>query len=272
MSVVKPCIDDLLEKTDHNRFLLASLASKRACDINSMLRGQHNRVLAVQDVDDITIGLSGADTISMAMDEIVDGDISYDEARYEKVRMVIDGGAERCDSTMAALNVLKQAGIPQQAKILIHDAVRPFVSQESIDDSIDTLDEFSAATVAFASTDTILLTHDAGDRKVIGSVPDRADTFRAQTPQSFRFGTIYHAYELAADDPDFHPTDDTRVVVDYLPDESVAIVAGSDTNLKVTTMADLPIAERIAANATHRLTKEEARARMHAILREAVAH
>ena len=78
MSVVKPCIDDLLEKTDHNRFLLASLASKRACDINSMLRGQHNRVLAVQDVDDITIGLSGADT------EIVDGDISYDEARYEK--------------------------------------------------------------------------------------------------------------------------------------------------------------------------------------------
>ena len=61
MSVVKPCIDDLLEKTDHNRFLLA-----------------------VQDVDDITIALSGADTISMAMDEIVDGDISYDEARYEK--------------------------------------------------------------------------------------------------------------------------------------------------------------------------------------------
>ena len=70
MSVVKPCIDDLLEKTDHNRFLLASLASKRACDINS--------------IDDITLGLSGADTISMAMDEIVDGDISYDEARYEK--------------------------------------------------------------------------------------------------------------------------------------------------------------------------------------------
>ena len=41
-------------------------------------------MLAVQDVDDITIALSGADTISMAMDEIVDGDISYDEARYEK--------------------------------------------------------------------------------------------------------------------------------------------------------------------------------------------
>lgn len=83
MSVIKPQIDDLLEKTDNNRFLLASLASKRASDINSMLRGQHNRVLAVQDVDDITVALSGTDTISMAMDEIIDGDISYDHDRFD---------------------------------------------------------------------------------------------------------------------------------------------------------------------------------------------
>ena len=76
MSVVSPKIDDLLQKTDHNRFLLASLASKRACDINSMLREQHSRVLNVQAVDDITVALSGKDTISMAMDEIEDGDIT----------------------------------------------------------------------------------------------------------------------------------------------------------------------------------------------------
>ncbi|OUP07836.1 DNA-directed RNA polymerase subunit omega [Collinsella sp. An2] len=84
MSVVKPPIDDLLAKTDNNRFLLAALASKRACDINSMLRGQHNRVLAAQDIDDITIALSGKDTISMAMEEIVDGDISYDHEKFER--------------------------------------------------------------------------------------------------------------------------------------------------------------------------------------------
>lgn len=83
MSVVNPHIDDLLEKTDHNRFLLAALASKRACDINSMLRGQHNRVLNVQTVDDITTKLSGADTISMAMNEINDDEISYDKDRYK---------------------------------------------------------------------------------------------------------------------------------------------------------------------------------------------
>ncbi|HJG37526.1 DNA-directed RNA polymerase subunit omega [Enorma phocaeensis] len=83
MSVIKPPIDDLLEKTDNNRFLLAALSSKRACDINNMLRGQHSRVLQVQEIDDITIALSGKDTISMAMEELVDGDISYDHDSYE---------------------------------------------------------------------------------------------------------------------------------------------------------------------------------------------
>ena len=83
MSVIKPKIDDLLDNTDNNRFLLASVASKRACDINSMLREQHSRVLAVQDIDDITIAMSGKDTISMAMEEIVDGNISFEHDKYE---------------------------------------------------------------------------------------------------------------------------------------------------------------------------------------------
>lgn len=83
MSVIKPQVDDLLDKTDNNRFLLASVASKRACDINNMIRAQHSRVMAVQDVDDITINLAGEDVISMAMEEIVDGTISYDHEQFE---------------------------------------------------------------------------------------------------------------------------------------------------------------------------------------------
>ena len=188
---------------------------------------------------------------------------------YTKVRVIIDGGAERVDSTAAALDTLAAAGIPDDAKILIHDAVRPFVEQSSIEGSIDALDQFTAATVAYASTDTVLLTEDLGDVKVVKSVPDRPNTFRAQTPQSFRFATIRRAYELAASDPDFHPTDDTRVVVDYLPDEPVAIVSGSETNLKITTLEDVPTAEHIAEEIQGRDPKEEARARMHALLAQA---
>lgn len=192
-----------------------------------------------------------------------------DDMGYTKVRVIIDGGAERVDSTAAALDTLAAAGIPDDAKILIHDAVRPFVEQSSIEGSIDALDQFTAATVAYASTDTVLLTEDLGDVKVVKSVPDRPNTFRAQTPQSFRFATIRRAYELAASDPDFHPTDDTRVVVDYLPDEPVAIVSGSETNLKITTLEDVPTAEHIAEEIQGRDPKEEARARMHALLAQA---
>lgn len=192
-----------------------------------------------------------------------------DDMGYTKVRVMIDGGAERVDSTAAALDTLAAAGIPDDAKILIHDAVRPFVEQSSIEGSIDALDQFTAATVAYASTDTVLLTEDLGDVKVVKSVPDRPNAFRAQTPQSFRFATIRRAYELAASDPDFHPTDDTRVVVDYLPDEPVAIVSGSETNLKITTLEDVPTAEHIAEEIQGRDPKEEARARMHALLAQA---
>ncbi|MBT1173451.1 2-C-methyl-D-erythritol 4-phosphate cytidylyltransferase [Bifidobacterium sp. MA2] len=211
--------------------------------------------------------------IVVVVNEKVRGTVEelIEQAGYAKVRVVIDGGAERVDSTAAALSMLAEAGIPDDAKILIHDAVRPFVAQSAIDGSIDALDEFQAATVAFASTDTVLLTEDLGDRKVVRSVPDRPNTFRAQTPQSFRFATIRRAYELASADPDFHPTDDTRVVVDYMPDVPVAIVSGAETNMKITTMEDIPVAERIAADLTHHMTKEEARARMHALLSGAAA-
>lgn len=92
MSVIKPQIDSLLDHTENNRFLLAAVASKRACDINSMVRGQHNRVLAVQDVDDITTAMSGEDYISMAMDEIEDGSISFDQQVFDSS---IKGKAEK---------------------------------------------------------------------------------------------------------------------------------------------------------------------------------
>lgn len=206
-----------------------------------------------------------------------------DEAGYPKVRMVIDGGAERVDSTAAALAALAEAGIPPRAKLLIHDAVRPFVPRSAIDGCINALDTHDAATVAIPSTDTVLLTADedegadvAQPRKIVRSVPDRANTFRAQTPQAFRFDTIREAYARAAGDPGFHPTDDTRVVVDYLPEVPVAIVLGSEDNLKITTQADLPTAERIAArregedsDMDAEANKEAVRARMHAVLNAA---
>jgi DNA-directed RNA polymerase subunit omega len=77
MSVIKPEIDSLLEKTEHNPFLLCSVASKRACDINNMIHSQHVRMNEIRDFDDITTGVSGKDTVSCAMEEIDNGTLSY---------------------------------------------------------------------------------------------------------------------------------------------------------------------------------------------------
>ena len=84
MSVTKPEINDLLEKTEHNPFLLCSIASKRACDINHMLRGQHLRVTAIQDFDDITTVVSGKDPVSIAMDEIDEGTLSFVKDEFDE--------------------------------------------------------------------------------------------------------------------------------------------------------------------------------------------
>lgn len=83
MSVTKPSIDTLLEKTERNPFLLCSLASKRACDINNMIRGQHLRVTAIQDFDDITTVVSGEDTVSIAMEEIESGTLGFVKDEFD---------------------------------------------------------------------------------------------------------------------------------------------------------------------------------------------
>lgn len=82
MSIIDPKIDVLLEKTDNDRFLLCSLASKRARDINDMMHGQHERALQLQTAVDIARA-SHAKPLSIAFEEIARGDISYDPSSID---------------------------------------------------------------------------------------------------------------------------------------------------------------------------------------------
>ena len=84
MSITSPEIDSLLEKTEQNPFLLCAIASKRACDIKNMLRGQHLRVTAIQEFDDITTVVSGEDSISTAMEEIDSGTLSFVKEDFDE--------------------------------------------------------------------------------------------------------------------------------------------------------------------------------------------
>jgi 2-C-methyl-D-erythritol 4-phosphate cytidylyltransferase len=161
-------------------------------------------------------------------------------ADYARVLAVIDGGAERSDSTVRALEWLAAADI--SGDVLIHDAARPLLTAEIIDRCITALETAAAVGVAVPSSDTIFRTDAAGR---IVEVPPRSELWRAQTPQSFHLATLRAAYDVALADPGFEATDDCSVVRRYLPDVPVVIVPGDERNMKVTGPLDLAIAERL---------------------------
>jgi DNA-directed RNA polymerase subunit omega len=83
MSLVEPKIDDLMEKANNDKYLLCSMASIRARDINDMMRGQRDRAIALQSATQIA-QLAGRKPLSLAMEEIDRGEISYDQDSFDK--------------------------------------------------------------------------------------------------------------------------------------------------------------------------------------------
>lgn len=81
MSIVEPRIDTLLEKTNEDKYLLCALSSKRSRDINDMMRGQRDRAVALQSVSEIA-EFAGRKPLSLAMEEIARGEVSYDEKTF----------------------------------------------------------------------------------------------------------------------------------------------------------------------------------------------
>lgn len=156
---------------------------------------------------------------------------------FSKVRHILPGGQERYHSVLAALQFYKD--IP--CNLLIHDSVRPMVSQRIIDEVVQTLQTCKAVNVAIPATDTIIETDPAG--KFITNIPDRNRLYQVQTPQGFDARTLYRAYMLALNDPAFTTTDDCSVIRKYAPNEQIKIVKGEYSNIKLTFPEDLFLLE-----------------------------
>ncbi|SNS46061.1 2-C-methyl-D-erythritol 4-phosphate cytidylyltransferase [Actinomadura mexicana] len=162
-------------------------------------------------------------------------------APFAKTAAVIEGGATRTASTVAALRLLDDR--PDDVRVLFHDAARPFVDRAVIDRVLGALDACEAVAVGVPSSDTIVVVEDG----TVASMPPRETLTRFQTPQGFRLGTIRKAYELALADPGLRATDDCGIVHRYLPGVPIRVVAGSERNLKVTQPLDAVIAEHLAS-------------------------
>jgi 2-C-methyl-D-erythritol 4-phosphate cytidylyltransferase len=158
--------------------------------------------------------------------------------RFTKVTKVVAGGAERQDSVRYAL-----AQVPSDTDIvLIHDAVRPFVTQRMIDQVVAAARKEGAAIIALPVRDTVKQVRTDG---MIERTVDRTPLWLAQTPQAFRRDWIETAHRKAHAEG-VRATDDA-FLVEWLG-YSVAVVQGSGENIKVTKPEDLVIGEAILAS------------------------
>ena len=164
---------------------------------------------------------------------------------YRKVGRVLEGGAQRTDTTCTAIDVLSAGRPGADCLVLFHDAVRPLIDPRIITDCVAALSVHAAVDVAIPSADTVITVDEAG---LISAIPPRERLRRGQTPQGFRLSVIRRAYELAHSDPDFAArpaTDDCGVVLRYLPGTPIYVVPGSEHNMKVTHPVNVHIADKL---------------------------
>ena len=163
------------------------------------------------------------------------------DSGMSKSLSIVEGGKERQDSVLRGL----RAAPPQTDIVLIHDAVRMFVTEEMIHKSIDAARQLGASVVAVPAKDTIKeavsMTNDADEGwPLVSKTYDRRLLWQIQTPQTFQYRLILDCYERAIAEG-FDATDDA-MMAEYFG-HPVALVTGSYRNIKITTPDDLLIAE-----------------------------
>jgi 2-C-methyl-D-erythritol 4-phosphate cytidylyltransferase len=158
------------------------------------------------------------------------------EVLGKKVHLV-EGGEHRQQSVANALAAVKAA--PDDI-ILVHDAVRPLVDEEIIDNVVQGAEKHGAAIAGVPAVDTVKQVERSAENAIITATVPRERVVLAQTPQGFRFSVLKKAFDEAGADG-FIGTDEASLV--ERSGHAVAVVMGSARNLKITTPADLELAE-----------------------------
>ncbi|MBQ2680630.1 MAG: 2-C-methyl-D-erythritol 4-phosphate cytidylyltransferase [Eggerthellaceae bacterium] len=151
---------------------------------------------------------------------------------------VVAGCAERNDTIMNAIAHIEQSyGLAEDDIIVTHDAVRPFVSYRIIEDNIKAARKYGACDTVIPATDTIV---QSVDGEVITAIPNRAEYYQGQTPQSFNALRLKELFKELAEEEKSILTDACKILV--LKGEPVALVRGDVSNMKITYTNDMRIA------------------------------
>lgn len=158
------------------------------------------------------------------------------EYNFDKVSCIVSGGKTRYYSSKIGCETAKELGAGPNDIVLIHDAARPFVSDEIISENIRAAKEFGACETALKVNDTMI----RAEGGCMDCVVPRENLYRVQTPQSFKLGVILDAHkqmEELSDEETEKITDDAMMV--NASGRKVKIVNGSNENIKITTKEDL---------------------------------
>jgi 2-C-methyl-D-erythritol 4-phosphate cytidylyltransferase len=169
-------------------------------------------------------------------------------AGIKKPLRVVEGGEHRQDSVANALAALNAS---EDDIVLVHDAVRPFVTDETIDGVIEAVKKYGAAIAGIPAIDTVKQVDRTSDGAVVLATVPRERMVMAQTPQGFRFGLLKKAFDEARVDG-FLGTDEASLI--ERAGGAVHVVMGSPRNLKITTPGDLELAEFILTQESRRKT------------------
>jgi 2-C-methyl-D-erythritol 4-phosphate cytidylyltransferase len=150
---------------------------------------------------------------------------------------LVEGGEHRQHSVA---NAIRSVSANDDDVVLVHDAVRPFVTEEIIHDVIRAAQKYGAAIAGVPAVDTVKQVERTSDGALITATIPRERVVMAQTPQGFRYDVIKKAFDEAAADG-FVGTDEASLV--ERSGHAVAVVMGSARNIKITAPADMELAE-----------------------------
>jgi 2-C-methyl-D-erythritol 4-phosphate cytidylyltransferase len=152
---------------------------------------------------------------------------------FKKIKKVIAGGNSRQESSCAAIASIDD----EEAYVLIHDGVRPYLSQKIIAGCISALETNQAVTTAIPAVDTILRVSEMGDK--IEHIPDRRRMMLAQTPQGFHLSLIKKAQQMFSE-RNMPPFSDDCGLVLHFNLAAVHVILGEQKNIKITFPCDVP--------------------------------
>lgn len=154
-------------------------------------------------------------------------------ADITKLRWVIDGGDNGQSSARKALLALEEVCVEDDI-IIIHDAVRPMITEEIITDCIEKAREYGSGLSAVRCQETIMRT-DNGENGSEGI--DRNDIMRVQTPQAYQYGKVLWAHKEALDRGITNAVYTNTLMLELGADLHFSL--GSNKNIKITTLEDI---------------------------------